>query len=257
MPAETKRTMAEVFIVHYNGLAPEKMEEYFIVMMPDGYVMKIAYPKFVKRSYGISHGEITLKNLKTGTSYSCATVLMEDIASIAVLNLENRINRIKAKAIARATMKYLASVAASKAVQEQHGELAGMLTQMTANIASVATEQADVRHWRLLPAEIRIGRIIVPAGDYSESIRFVSTGGAAIHAKQIPSFSLRERRKDSSHTGPFDSPVKCRRRELINEENSDTLLSDMYLCLHGSGMRPYKARDPHRGDSGKGGSRLR
>jgi uncharacterized protein len=195
MPAETKRTMAEVFIVHYNGLGTEKMEEYCIVMMPDGYVMKIAYPKFVKRSYGISHGEIILKNLKTGISYSCTTVLMEDIASIAVVNLENRINRIKAKAIARATMKYLASVAASKAVQEQHGELAGMLTQMTANIASVATEQADLRHWRLLPAEIRIGRIIVPAGDYSGSIRFVRAGGAAIHAQEIPPFSLREKEK--------------------------------------------------------------
>jgi hypothetical protein len=195
MPAETKRTMAEVFIVHYNGLVPEKMEEYFLVTMPNGYVMKIAYPKFVKRGYGISHGEVTLRNLKTGRSYTASTLLMEDIAAIAVLNLENRINRVKAKAIARATMKYLASVAASKAVQERHGELAGMLTQMTANIASVATEQADVRHWRLLPAEIRIGRIIVPSGDYSGSIRFVSAGGAAIHAKQIPSFSLREKEK--------------------------------------------------------------
>jgi hypothetical protein len=168
---------------------------YFLVTMPNGYVMKIAYPKFVKRGYGISHGEVTLRNLKTGRSYTASTLLMEDIAAIAVLNLENRINRVKAKAIARATMKYLASVAASKAVQERHGELAGMLTQMTANIASVATEQADVRHWRLLPAEIRIGRIIVPSGDYSGSIRFVSAGGAAIHAKQIPSFSLREKEK--------------------------------------------------------------
>jgi hypothetical protein len=195
MPAETKRTMAEVFIVHYNGLGPEKMEEYFLVPMPDGYVMKIAYPVFVKRGYGISHGEVVLRNLKTGTSYSFTTVLMEDIASIAVLNLENRINRVKTKAIARATTKYLASLAASKAVEERHGALAGMLTLMTANIASAAMEQADVRHWRLLPAEIRIGRIIVPAGDYSGRIRFVSAGGAVIHAKQIPSFSLREKEK--------------------------------------------------------------
>jgi hypothetical protein len=195
MDSETKSTMAVVFIIHYNGLCPEKVEEHFLIPMRDGYVMKIAYPKFRKRSYRISRGEVTLRSLDTGKSYSFSTVLMEDIASIAVMNLENRINRVKAKAIARATAKYLASAAASKAVEEQHGALAGMLTRMTANIASVATEQADVRHWRLLPAEIRVGRVIVPPGEYSGSMHFVSTGGAVLYSGQIPPFSVREKEK--------------------------------------------------------------
>lgn len=193
--AETKRQMAEVFVVHYNGMGPEKKEEYFLVPMPDGYIMKIAYPKFVRRGYGISHGEVSVRNLETGTSYSASTLLMEDIASIAVLNLENRINRVKVKAIARATTKYLASTAASKAVEQRHGALAGMLTKMTANIASVATEQADVRQWRLLPAEIRVGRMLVPPGEYSGNIQFVGRGGAVIHSREITPFSVREKEK--------------------------------------------------------------
>lgn len=193
--SETKRTMAEVFVIHYNGLCPEKVEEHFLVTMPDGYVMKIAYPRFVKRSYGISHGKATLRSLKTGRSYSFSTVLTEDIASIAVLNLENRINRVKAKAIARATAKYLVSSAASKAVEEQHGALAGMLTRMTTNVVSIATEQADVRHWRLLPAEIRVGRAIIPPGEYSGSMQFLGTGGGVIYSRQIPPLSVREKEK--------------------------------------------------------------
>jgi hypothetical protein len=192
---KTKRRTAEVLVVHYNGMGPEKKEEYFLVPMPDGYVMKIAYPKFVRRTYGISHGKVNIRNLETGTSYSASTLLMEDIASIAVLNLENRINRVKAKAIARATTKYLASLAASKAVEQRHGALAGMLTKMTANIASVATEQADVRQWRLLPAEIRVGRVIVPPGEYSGSIQFVGRGGAVIYSRGISPFFIREREK--------------------------------------------------------------
>jgi uncharacterized protein len=195
LPAEIKQTMAEVFIVHYNGLGPEKMEEFFFVPMPDSYVMKIAYPKFVKRGCGISHGEVVLRNTKTGASYSFTTFLMEDIASIAALNLENRIARIKVKAIARATAKYLASVATSAAVEKRQGALAGMLTKMAANIASVATEQADLRHWRLLPAEIRVGRAIVPAGEYSGNIRFIASGGDAIYSKEIPFFSIGENEK--------------------------------------------------------------
>ena len=193
--AGTKRRMAEVFVIHYNGLGPEKLEEHFFVPMPDGYVMKIAYPKFVKQGYGISYGKVSLRNLETGKSYSASTLLMEDIASIAVLNLENRINRVKAKAIARATTKYLASVAASKAVEQRHGALAGMLTKMTANIASVATEQADVRQWRLLPAEIRVGRMIVPPGEYSGSIQFVGRGGAVLYSRGIAPFSVREKER--------------------------------------------------------------
>ena len=184
-----------MFVIHYNGLGPEKVEKHFLVPMPDGYVMKIAHPEFVNKGYGISHGEISLRNLETGESFHALTVLMEDIASIAILNLKNRINRVKAKAIARATAKYVASAAASKAVEKRHGALAGMLTKMTANIASVATEQADVRQWRLLPAEIRVGRMIVPAGEYSGSIQFVSSGGAVVYSRGIAPFSLREKER--------------------------------------------------------------
>ena len=187
-----KKEMAEVYFVHYNGLAPEKVEKYFLVPMPDGFVVKIAYPRFVKRSYRISHGEITLTNLGSGRSYRFSTVLMEDIGSIAVLNLQNRINRIKAKAIARATTKYLASKGASKLAEEKGGKLLGFVVQASANIASVATEQADVRQWRLLPAEIRVGRSVIPPGEYRGRIRFVSSGGTSISSREIAPFSLKK-----------------------------------------------------------------
>jgi hypothetical protein len=196
MDPAKKREMAEVFFIHYNGLGPEKLEEYFIVQMPDGFVMKIAYPKFEKRSYWISHGEITLRNLGSGRSYHFPTVLMQDIASIAVLNLENRINRIKAKAIARATTKYLASKGAGKIAEEKGGQLLGLIVRASANVASILTEQADVRQWRLLPAEIRIGRTVIPPGEYRGEIRFVDSGGGFISSREIAPFSVKKGEKE-------------------------------------------------------------
>jgi hypothetical protein len=190
-----KRGLAEVVILHNNGRGPEKVENFFLIPMPDNYIGKIAYPEFKKRSYRISHGEITLKNLKSGRSYRCTTVLMEDIASIAVKNLGNRINRIKAKAIARATVKYLVSKQAEKTAEKQGGQLLGLLTKVTANIASLATEQADVRHWRLLPAEIRVGRTLIPPGEYRGKIRFVDSGGAAVGSREIAPFSVKKGEK--------------------------------------------------------------
>ncbi len=115
---------------------------------------------------------------------------MENIGSIAVKNLENRIGRIKTKAIARATTKYLATKAASRRAKKEGGGLAGLLVQVAGNVASVATEQADIRHWRLLPAEIRVGKIAVPPGEYEGRISFINASGATITSREIERFPV-------------------------------------------------------------------
>ena len=190
-----KMERAEVFCIHYNGLGPQKVEELFLALMPDNVVVKIAYPKFEKRSYQISRGEISLRNLESGRYYLFPTVLMEDIASIAVTNLENRINRIKAKAITRATAKYLVSKGAERVAEEKGGELLSLIVKASANVVSMATEQADIRQWRLLPAEIRVGRAVIPPGEYSGRIEFVDSGGAVISSREIAPFSIEKRGK--------------------------------------------------------------
>lgn len=190
MAPAKKREMAEIYCIHYNGPGAEKAEKRWIVPLPDGYVVKIAYPKFNKKYFQIARGVINLKSLSSGSSYQFPTVLMEGISSIAIKNLENRTGRIKAKAIARATTKYLATKAVSKKAKEKEGKLVGLLVQVAGNIASVATEQADIRHWRLLPAEIRVGKIAVPPGEYKGRINFVNASGATITSREIERFAV-------------------------------------------------------------------
>ncbi len=193
-PAE-KKEMAEIYLIHYNGLGPKKVEKRWVVPLPDGYLVKVAYPKFKKRYYQIVRGVTTLKNLTSGVSYEFSTILMENIGSIAVKNLENRTGRIKAKAIARATTKYLATKASSRVAKKEGGDLAGLLVQVAGNIASVATEQADIRHWRLLPSEIRVGKIEVPPGEYEGRISFVNASGAIITSREIERFAIEKGEK--------------------------------------------------------------
>jgi hypothetical protein len=188
-PAE-KKEMAEIYCIHYNGLGPVKAEKSWLITMPDAYVAKIAYPIFERRGYQVSQSEITLKNLASNSSYQFTTVLMEDIGSIAIMNLENRMNRIKVKATARATTKYLATKASSKAAEDKGGSMLGLLVQVAGNIASVATEQADIRHWRLLPAEIRVGRVVVPPGDYEGKIEFVNSNGGVVSSRRVERFKV-------------------------------------------------------------------
>ena len=65
-----------------------------------------------------------------------------------------------------------------------------MLVQVAGNITSAATEQADIRHWRLLPAEIRVGKIAVQPGEYEGRISFVNTSGATITSREIERFTV-------------------------------------------------------------------
>ncbi len=192
---DEKEDMAEVYFIHYNGLGPEKVERSFPVPMPDQYVAKIAYPKFERRSYRISGSEISLRGVSSGSSHRFGTELMEDIASMAVMNLDNRIGRVKAKAIARATTKYLAAKGAEMVAEHEGGDLLGLIVKAAAQAASWATEQADVRHWRLLPAGIRVGRVIVPSGEYEAIIKFVDVNGSVVRSRQIAPFAVKKGEK--------------------------------------------------------------
>jgi hypothetical protein len=185
------QTMAEVIFIHYNGHAPEKVEKRWLVPMPDGYVAKIAYPVFEMRPYQVAASVTHLKRSENSRVYSARTVLMEDIGAIAKMNLDNRMARIKVKAIARATAKYAVTKTAANEAQKQGGDWAGLLVQVAGNIASVATENADLRHWRTLPDEIRIGRILVPPGRYSAKIDFVDSGGKILFSRNIAPFAVK------------------------------------------------------------------
>lgn len=193
-----KDKMAELYCIHYNGQGPEKIEENWVAPMPDGYVLKVAYPKFQQRYYGITTGRIELQNKTTGELLSGRTELMEDIDSIARKNLRNRLLRIKAKAIARATSKYLATKAGSNYVEQQNGDYAAaaaLLVKLAGNIASAMTEQADTRHWRLLPAQIRVSRILISPGLYSGQVAFVNNNGTPVLSRNIRTFQIEDGQK--------------------------------------------------------------
>ncbi len=98
------------------------------------------------------------------------TFLVEDITAIAQKDLADRIGRISAKAMARATAKYAAARAAEHKVKQSQGDQSGAIVGLLGNIFSLATEQADTRSWRTLPGAIRMARIAVPPGRYTVEV---------------------------------------------------------------------------------------
>jgi len=89
------------------------------------------------------------------------------------------------RAAARATAKY----AVVKAVRDKKGDVAGTL----ANFGASLLERADVRSWHLLPSEITLIRLRLPAGqqrvtlriDDGTSARSVEIGTVAVRAGSV------------------------------------------------------------------------
>jgi hypothetical protein len=129
----------------------------------------------------------------TGGAISQRVFLAEDITAIAKKNLEDRIGRITAKAIARATAKYFASRAIRKGVEGNKGEnsLAGFLADVGTNIYSLVSEQSDKRSWRTLPDRIQMARLAAPPGTYTVAVEYYDLSGGLIERKTFPPMTLK------------------------------------------------------------------
>jgi uncharacterized protein len=76
---------------------------------------------------------------------------------------------ILARAVARAAAKLAVSAAVESSVGKRD-EAAGQLAGLLANLGTAATERADTRCWHLLPGDISLVRLTLPAGTHELSL---------------------------------------------------------------------------------------
>lgn len=179
---------SELVFVSYTGRSPVKEDFFIEAPIPEKrggtYVLRVALPRFVPRSNKVKTAEVHLiPAAGSGGAVSQRTFLTEDITVIARKNLEDRIARITAKAIARAVVKYQATREAEK----KGGPVAGLL----ANVAAVVTEQSDKRSWRTLPGQIQMARLAVPPGTYTVAVEYYDYTDGLIERKTFPAMTLK------------------------------------------------------------------
>lgn len=181
---------ALVYFIQYNGKGAEKVERSIFVPMPDKYMVKLAYPEFIRPAYNVTGVQISLTNMGNKKLYQTYSHVMENISAIAEKNLKNRIGRIMAKTVARVTAKYLAAKAAEKKALKDGDKDLAKIIKYTFQTYMIAFEIADIRHWRLLPAEIQVGRARLPPGRYEGTIQLLSRNGNTITSQPVAPFSL-------------------------------------------------------------------
>jgi hypothetical protein len=162
------KNKSEIIVIAYIGLSPIK-EDYFVdVYLPkEKDIIRVAFPKFVERKSIISHVDIEIDRKIYSSS------LFENISAIAKKNLEDRIARIYAKAVARATTKYIAAKEIKKEAKKKEIPILSALVSFITDVYKVATEESDKRSWRTLPNNIQLARILIEPGKYSIKVKFM------------------------------------------------------------------------------------
>jgi hypothetical protein len=175
-----KKRISTLTFIHFNGKSPIKVEKSITSPLPDGQIIKVAFPKYEDRPFSIVSHEIQAVEVNSKLVFRGRSQLGEPVARIAHTNLENREARIMAKAIARATIKYAGSKSIAKEAEERYGRWGGLLAKALCSTFVVLSEKADIRCWQSLPNEILVTQLHVPPGTYDLKADFLNSKGIGV-----------------------------------------------------------------------------
>jgi hypothetical protein len=205
-----RRIRGDVVIVHYNGRAPRKVEQILDISFGKGWAyvnatstdgipsedidtavavaasipasdtIRVSVPKYQDVGYAISRVEV---NVDTAERVDPAE-RVQDIGAIARVDLRDRLPRIRAKAIARAAIKYALAKSVSEAAQRQQDENAALALELTGaflRVYAVLSERADTRAWSAIPDEIWMVKVhsVLP-GERRVDLTFLDSEGEVV-----------------------------------------------------------------------------
>lgn len=186
-PAPTAR-LSEVVLVFHNGLGPKLEEQVIELPNPEptkgAMTFRVALPKFAARAVPVARVE-----LQSGGETAVAEVV-DDLMAIARAGLDDRINGIRARAVARLVAK---NAAAKKVKQkaEKKDSTEGALLSLGTDLLALATERADTRLWSLLPGKIMMARLALPPGQHTLTVNAFDAGGRLLKSRVLSAVELR------------------------------------------------------------------
>jgi hypothetical protein len=171
-------------VIAYAGRGPIKTEVRPSVSIADEHgtihTFQIALPKFAPRLNGARAYDVSVQRADDSSMVaSMKTELAEDVTAIAGRVLDDRLGLVYLKSGGRALLKFLAAEKAKSAVKKKSSEdgkqetggdrLTNFLSSLAIDLVVGATESADIRTWRTLPAQFQLARFMLPPGDYAVS----------------------------------------------------------------------------------------
>ncbi|MCD4847837.1 MAG: hypothetical protein K8R76_06570 [Candidatus Aegiribacteria sp.] len=149
----------EIVVILEAGLIPPRVERSYTFVFDDR-VYRLALPGIA------AFKQKTLSVVLSSGSRQSDGFLAEDLAAIALKNLEDQAGRDIVRSIARLAIKAGVAEAGEQIVEELTSENSTVsnITGLLLSIAGAATERADLRAWLTLPEQIYIARLTLPEG---------------------------------------------------------------------------------------------
>jgi hypothetical protein len=170
---QEKRIIGSILVIAYAGKGPIKEEIRPTITIPDTagilHTFQVALPKFVPRFHGDRQYVVTAVSASDSTRGR--TEIAENVTAIASQSLDDRLALVYLKSGGRAVLKFLAAEKAKSEISEDSDSKArNFLGSLAIDLVVGATEQADTRTWRTLPAEFQLARLNLPPGTYTLNI---------------------------------------------------------------------------------------
>ena len=137
----------------------------------DPYLLRVAWPSF--RDDGRPFSDVVLA---ATDSMERAPDLRADISSAIIADFSEEKAEMLARTVIRSVSRFALGEAAENKADETSeglGTLVGILT----NVGSAVVERADTRSWHLLPSDVSVVRMRLPAGEQPVYVVVDGTGG--------------------------------------------------------------------------------
>ncbi len=204
-PGGSPPEFGELVLVHFNGIAPRRESHSIQVAWNDALVavqsnddasdqtkvqqaltagifsdaITVAFPEMVQDPYRIQASVVLADGQRVPTT------VVEDIAALSRAALQEHLAAIRMKSIARATTKFLLAKLIEHETSNQLGSGWGMIAGIVGRAAAAASEVADTRTWRTLPAEIRLARLRLPPGVHDVEVDYDDARGALLYRERL------------------------------------------------------------------------
>ncbi|MDR2796246.1 MAG: hypothetical protein LBB47_06010 [Spirochaetaceae bacterium] len=161
---------ARVNLLCFTGLSPIKKEKDIAFILPFQYGLDMAHlrlPELDPRADTVTSIELVTGGEKIRLE------LLEDIGTAVQETYNAKYNSVFLKTLIRTIIKYTSVYAIAEAAAQSSGsESVGTLTALAAKITFDATERADIRMERYLPAKAWIGAVNLEPGTHNITIHY-------------------------------------------------------------------------------------
>ncbi len=186
-----KPVASEVVFILHNGLGASVDEDNIRVANPmagkSGPLMfSLAVPKFVRRSLPVHHVVLS------SASVSSDSEVVENVNGIAEKSFNDRLASIIARGVLRLGVK---NAAAQEAKRQMQDNPYSALLNFAADVATNVSERADTRTWSLLPGNIQMARLPLPAGRHDVTATYYGAHGNILASREFKGVEVAPARK--------------------------------------------------------------